>query len=326
MDAIFSKDISTVIDDIYFKYHLFDKSKPIVITFASHGSLVNLDNAESIHSPWGFDFVKKCNLNIISFSCTKTNSWYRSNKFYTFTKSLYNILGLFPERLGYGGSMGAFGVSAFSNDLNIDRLLLLNPISTLNKKIAPWEKRFQGYANSLNWSHGNYDGADSNSNGFVVFDPLFGLDKKHAHRYKKLIKLKVPGVGHSMPMHLQKMNLLKPIFHKFIDKSLTATEFATLARKRRELAHYYNWMTSEQNTHLTELRKKIILGHKKKAFAKNYSMSEEHIDLLRDAAILLETKDIRKSYELMKIAHELRPSGPFIKKKLDTYSQLINHR
>lgn len=56
---------------------------------------------------------------------------------------------------------------------------------------------------------------------------------------------------------------------------------------------------------------------------KNRYMSDFTINTLRDSAIVLEKENIKLAYELMSIAHQARPDGPFIKKKLDEYKSLI---
>lgn len=45
---------------------------------------------------------------------------------------------------------------------------------------------------------------------------------------------------------------------------------------------------------------------------------------LRDFAILLEKSDVSSSYKLMEAAHEIKPTGPVIKKKLKEYKELLN--
>ena len=47
------------------------------------------------------------------------------------------------------------------------------------------------------------------------------------------------------------------------------------------------------------------------------------IDLIRDKAVHMESLDVNKSIQLMKIAHELRPEGSFIKEKLEQYLNLV---
>ena len=51
----------------------------------------------------------------------------------------------------------------------------------------------------------------------------------------------------------------------------------------------------------------------------NSSIDEDAVNLLRDAAILLEDKDLKQSIKLMKKATAMRPSGVFIKNKLNEY-------
>lgn len=70
----------------------------------------------------------------------------------SFISEIGKVIKNFPERLGYGGSMGGGAAGSFAELLNLDRLLLLNLITTLNKDIVPWETRFQKYA-SLNWQY-----------------------------------------------------------------------------------------------------------------------------------------------------------------------------
>jgi len=52
-------------------------------------------------------------------------------------------------------------------------------------------------------------------------------------------------------------------------------------------------------------------------------ISDEHAVLFRDAAILLEGVDIKKAYELMKLAHAGRPEGPVIKRKIKEYEDRL---
>lgn len=49
------------------------------------------------------------------------------------------------------------------------------------------------------------------------------------------------------------------------------------------------------------------------------------VDLIRDAAVLIENINIKKSYELMKIAHTLRPEGQSIKNKLSKIEKKLNN-
>lgn len=50
------------------------------------------------------------------------------------------------------------------------------------------------------------------------------------------------------------------------------------------------------------------------------------IDFIRDIAIENEHVDIKLSFHLMKLAHEARPQGPFIKKKLAEYEKALSEQ
>ncbi len=52
-------------------------------------------------------------------------------------------------------------------------------------------------------------------------------------------------------------------------------------------------------------------------------LSSEQINSIRDSAVALEKENIKLAYDLMKIAYEARPNGPFIEKKLNEYKSII---
>lgn len=345
-------DHSLLIDNVYCKYYITDKSKPIVIVFGLVDSAVSDQEVKNNISPWGFDFIKSQKLNVISFVCYESENWYSSEIFYEFCKNLSKELSQFPERLGYGGSMGGYGVSAYSNILNIDRILIISPVSTVNKHLAPF------IGDSLNWINGEspdlgigngkiFDGANTTSKGYVIYDPSDRIDTKHAHRYTTLVQLRIPGLGHSMIPRLNKHGILKWIFSNFVANSLDKKYFYKITRKRRYILEYYNRMLRKNNDHLTEKRKKIIQIYKWRnikqlplldelefliykanydeaiSLVKDKNLPNPGINLLRDTAIALESDNVLYAYKLMKAAFAHR-KGPLIKRKLDIYQETLS--
>lgn len=312
------------------KYFIHDTSRPLVVTFANLGALASKNDIVNGTSPWGFDFVKSIGLNVLAFASCRPQNWYRSIDFFEFINRISDALPVFSERLGYGGSMGGYGVSAYANLLKLDRVLLFNPISTLNESLAPWETRFAG-GRQLDWESGAFDGAQISCPGYIVYDPLFNLDRLHALRYSSNIThLKVFGVGHAIPKHLRDMGVLKNLvtgfFSNDIDVSLAQREF----RRRRTIIRNYNWLLSPENQRLTPKRIQIIgdarnrFLRKQKAISVDQTLINSDVTLLRDSAIALEKIDLQKSYKLMKLAAEFR-KGPFIKEKLKEYEQRLNN-
>ena len=314
------------IDNIYYKYSIIDTEIALVITFSNAADLISKSMVSNQqYSPWGFDFVSKRNYSVISFSCIDSISWYRSQIFAEYLIEIQNFLLPFKLKLGYGGSMGGYGVSAYSNILGLDKILLLNPISTLKADLVPWETRFQS-AKELDWDSLFYDGSNTNCEGYIVYDPLFSLDRKHAIRYNNLQHLKLPGVGHRIPAHLQKLGILKQLFDDFTIGKLNVRWFIQKARNRKLYSGYYSWLLSSENRRLTPKRAKLIKRHQKAFLAwrdLEPNAENEYINTLRDAAILLEETDIGISFRLMRKAYELRPNSDFLRRKLDKYRKTL---
>ena len=317
------------IGDVYLKYFFLDTSAPLVITFSNAGETTSpVDLKNKAYSPWGFDFVKGYDVNVLSFSSIGKPNWYKSEEFESFVQQLAKPLSIFSEKLGYGGSMGGFAVSAFSNCLGINRQLLMNPISSLSSKLTPWESRFQA-AKALNWKSSFSDGAISKARSVIIYDPLFNLDTAHANRYQNRLDLKVPGVGHSIPKHLSNLGLLKTVFEQFLMNNVQPDTFHKAVRSRRYYEDYYKWMLSKQNIHLTHKRAEVLKYHKKlipksttNSVQKN--INEDDINLIRDIALRLGNKNSKDAHDLMLLAQKFRPNGKLIKQKVIEYKKNLN--
>ena len=257
----YKNETSLLIGNVFMKYYLFDGKQPLVVVFSNAEYLTNeedLSNKE--YSPWGYNFVKNNGFNVITFSCFKSSNWYRDIEFHHYLLSIKNeIIKNFKNRLGYGSSNGAYAVSALGDIFVLNRMLLLNPISTLNRKLVRWETRYTEAATKYEWNKSFYDGATTKSRGYIVYDPIFNLDARHAKRYNpNFIHLKLPGMGHGIPLHLNYLGLLKSLFIDFVRDTICIKNFYKKAKNRRNYDRYYDWLLSGENVHLTSKRKTII--------------------------------------------------------------------
>ncbi|WP_445363123.1 hypothetical protein ACJJIQ_22935 [Microbulbifer sp. ANSA003] len=313
-----------VVGDVYCKYFFFDYSRPLVIAFANAASLTSNNNLNNEnYSPWGFNFLKGLDCNVLAFSCIEDASWYRGHKLHEFIQGISNFLLPFSLRLGYGGSMGGFAVGAFASVLRVDRVLLITPITTLSVSIVPSESG-HGKSRSLNWSGAYSDGAEFNAGGYVVYDNLLRRDALHASRYRNLKHLRVPGLGHGLAPWLQAMGMLRKLVNDFISDSVDELWFRKCARNRRLLPRYYNEL----------LLRKDLLSPGKVAVLKRYrraalayqgedTFGDDFIAALREAAVKIESENLELSYKLLAGASVLRPEGPWIKKKLKEYEEKL---
>lgn len=53
-------------------------------------------------------------------------------------------------------------------------------------------------------------------------------------------------------------------------------------------------------------------------------LKNKDVNLIRDAAVKLENLDLKMAHDLMAIAYDARPNGPFIKKKLEIYQEKLD--
>lgn len=320
-----SGECQGAVGNIFYKFSLIDVNKPLVVTFQNRGEPIPLGEVLSDKAYiWGYPFIKKMNkYNVLSFSCVQIDNWYRDDIFIGNLSRLSSTINVFPKRYGYGSSMGGYAVAAYADILKIESVLLMNPISTLNTTLVPWESRF-AEDRHFNWDSSYHDSAATKAKGYIVYDPIFSLDHQHAKRYKNLIHLKVPGVGHAMPAHLRNFGVLKELVEQFLMGSFDSPSFYKKIRCRKLYKGYYRWLLSDENIHLTPKRERIIERHQRtlKAFMQEDSIPSEVINTLRDVAIQLENIDLELSYKCMEIAHEHRPNGPLINQKMQHYKKL----
>lgn len=320
---------SYLLGDVYVKSYIFDTSKALIFSFAGAGHSVTRGDIEKGVSPWGYEYLKKKGVNVISFSnIAGSYNYYRDNTFIRSLADFSKALPTFKERLAYGGSMGGYAASAFANVLGVERVLLLNPISTRKKNIAVWDYEAKRAFSSFgfDWKGRYADGAEAVATGYVVYDPLFDLDKKHAERYLNLVKLHVPGVGHSIATHLHEMNVLNWLVESFINNNLDVGAFYSLVRRRRNIKRYYDWMLSEENKYLTPLRSEVIMYYKKMLFIDEKikrRLTDNDVKMALFLANALRATDINGAIKILKVAHSSRPDMSVLRKRIFEYREQV---
>lgn len=277
---------------------------PIVFCFDNMGSAGPIQD----RAGWSYEFLKGRHVNVVSFLETSSKAWYRRKSFLSLIGQVSDLIEdfTFSKRFGYGGSMGGYAASAYAGLLNCDEVVLYNPISTLNRVKAPWEKRYRE-ARRMDWKGHYHDGVEGIANVekvHIVVDPLFHPDRLHVERFLSVHPavhvLKVPGVGHYMPRHLKNLGILSTYaLAKFrgdadIDKSLR-----TAIRKRREYARYYKWLLSRENTHLTPKRAEVIVHHYAKWLMATGKQPRKVIGILQNI------EDTRAAEAVSRITKEL---------------------
>lgn len=249
------------IGNIYGKYNFFDLKKPLVISFSHLGASVDEGEICSSPSPWAFDYLAKNNINCLCFAGIRgKNNFYRDADFIKALKEIGESLPGFTERLGYGTSMGAYAAAAFSSPLGVSRVLLGSPISTRKREINNWDLDAGRSVESYNfdWNGPYIDAAASKASGYVIYDPLYGLDAIHAKRFTNLKLLKLPGAGHSGFDLLNQAKEMDWVFKSFLDNDLSELAYYKKIRKRKSIPSYYFGILGSESTNINTLRASVV--------------------------------------------------------------------
>ncbi|MCK0141255.1 glycosyltransferase family 2 protein [Aliiroseovarius sp. F20344] len=220
-----------------------DRSSDILIV--SFDNLSNVNDPALSRETWGYPFYRDegwSHLGVLAFE----RYWYRDDDLFDAIEKLAKD-GFFK---GYknvvltGTSMGAYAATAFADLIPGCTVLAFSPQSTLHEKLVPWEERFNS-GRKQDWS-GRYADATRHCSKadqvFVVYDPYFEPDAKHAARYEgaNIRFLKSWYSSHKSALFLRRAKILKQIMRDAVARKLTPARYYALYRTRRDLPWFLN--------------------------------------------------------------------------------------
>jgi|TARA_R110000851_G_scaffold90253_5_gene197104 hypothetical protein len=258
-------EVKEIIDNVVMQYHIFDTSQPLMITFPPVcQSIKNKD--VSITAPvWSFDFFAKRKLNIIAFNHIGEGNYFDSIAFISLLDKLRQEIAIFPTKIGYGSSLGAFALSLHADRLLLDKALLMMPQSTYCKKTASWDPIVVNAQDSKNSDMTVLDGSTCKTPLTIIYDPLSLADKLHVDRYEQTAtRLKIFGVGHRIPRTLQHLDMLSEVILQFRIGTIDNDYFYRGLKERRKLSYYFRDAYKKPTVSYTNRRIIIIYWHKTK--------------------------------------------------------------
>jgi len=202
---------------------------------------------DRLREPWGLRAIRDLGCCVLGVK-PKAADWYRGADLHRFFRSaaFAAFRSGFQRVVLYGSSMGGYGALTFAAACPGAEVLAINPQSTLDPVLVPWEPRYpEGMAQD--WAGDFADaalGMRSARRAFVAYDPLLDLDRRHVERLPadNLIPFATPLLGHSLPAWLLEMGVLKELLQRVADNDLDAARCRILARRRKGIARYYSGM------------------------------------------------------------------------------------
>lgn len=217
------------------------RTNPVLML--SFDNLSNVSDRSPTREPWAYQFCKSHDISHLGVMANVGN-WFRDEWLIDQLESLA-AGGFFKgyDRVVLSGtSMGAFAALTFASLSPGAHVIALNPQTTLDARIVPWEQRFWR-GRRQDWSLPYSDaveGAKTAAKVNLFYDPYFEPDVKQAARLdmKNVTTFKCWYSSHKSAVFLKKIGALKSVMEAATFGAITEAEFYSMYRKRRELRWY----------------------------------------------------------------------------------------
>lgn len=220
----------------------------IVTNLRSATALVTFDNLASIDerpqnppwSPWLAARAEALGYSVVGVQ-SHAKDWYRTPEPSEQIAEL-QALGFFErfETIVFtGASMGGFAALCFAGLVPGARVLAFSPQSTLNRDIAPFEKRYPYPYRKFDWQSPAYLDAAAHvgaiASGHLFFDPRVAEDKQHAGRLRSptLTQVRIPFAGHTLIRVIVKAGAFDHLLATYPGTGTVDAGFFRLLRARR---------------------------------------------------------------------------------------------
>jgi len=216
------------------------KSDRLLVTF---DNLSNVNDDKTEREPWAYKFAQDEGLAHLGIMA-HVSDWYRDAALMErFEKMAAG--GFFEgyKRVIFAGvSMGGYAALAYSSYAPGAHVIAVNPQSTLDSSLVPWETRYEN-GRRQDWALPLADAAavtGSAERVNIFYDPYHALDQKHVDRFSgdNIRIFKCWFSQHKTAVFLRKIDALKPVMRHVIFDELTEKDFYQLYRARRNLPWY----------------------------------------------------------------------------------------
>lgn len=234
------------------RHSLMFVKRPVDRLLVTFDNLSNVGDASVEREPWGYKFARDCNISHLGIMA-HVSDWYRDPDLIARMQKLVDD-GFFEGygRVVFAGvSMGGFAAIAFGSLVPGAHVVSVNPQSTLNPDLVPWESRYEN-GRRQDWTLPLSDAAALTANLGCVnifYDPYHELDQKHVDRFggDNIRVFNCRYSNHKTAVFLRKIDALKPVMQHAIFDELTEAEFYRLYRGRRNLPWFRGALTGYYN-------------------------------------------------------------------------------
>ncbi len=222
------------------RHSLLFVRRPVRRLLVTFDNLSNVGDADVVREPWAFKFAQEARISHLGIMAHVAD-WYRDAELISRMQGLAGE-GFFDgyDRVVLAGvSMGGFAAIAFGSLVPGAHVVAVNPQSTLDPDLVPWETRYET-GRRQDWTLPLSDAAALTSDlgpVQIFYDPYHALDQRHVDRFTgpniRLFHCRYS--VHKTAVFLRKIGALKPLMEQAIFDELSEAEFYKLYRGRRDL-------------------------------------------------------------------------------------------
>jgi len=216
------------------------RAKALLVSF---DNLADVNDRSALRVPWGYKFARDRDASHLGVFAHKP-FWYRDPGLIARLERLAadGFFEGYGRVLFAGVSMGGFGALTFSRLVPGAHVLAIDPQSTLDEALVPWEERYER-GRKQDWSLAYGDAANQLATAAcvnVLYDPHIEPDRRHFERLRgaSVTGLKCWFGNHKTAVFLRRMDLLKPVMEAALFDELTPALFYRLYRKRQVMPWY----------------------------------------------------------------------------------------
>lgn len=227
-----------------------DNSPTLLVTFDS----VDGARGRAKQLPTAVELADECDWSQLCL-LTEGGPWYRDPEVFVFVDRLIDdgFFENYDRVLFYGAGAAGYVAAAFSVAAPGARVLLLNPVATLNPGLAGWETRYRSarrldFTSRYGFAPAMIEAAQSVT---VVHDPASALDAMHAalfnapHVQSMVARL----AGPQIEATFTRIGILNHLICAAMEGNLTDARFGSLWRKRRDDVPYLRQLQIATSPH-----------------------------------------------------------------------------
>lgn len=224
-------------DDCFVRYRGPEEiGESVIVTFP------DLIHPTTVDAPgWGEPFFLKRGRPVVSILQKKAN-WFQNPGFFEAMAKIREFVGPSGELICYGGSMGGYGAILGSGVLGATRVIAHCPQFSIDRLVAPFERRYPTQASEIGTFLWNVeDHYSASAQYLLLYDPTHKVDRQHRALFpmaSNWINIPVPGSSHGTLPTLIEMGLSQQIFDLTVG-TMSPVELRHAIRKNRATSYRY---------------------------------------------------------------------------------------